>query len=252
MSRKLFVFFTIAAIFVVGESMISQVAQAVCSTGYPVNCGSYCCESGYSCVGGSCCPVGYPTLCGGLCCEVGNACIDGLCCPAGYTVSCRGQCCEAGSWCIDGICSPPGYPVNCGDYFCEAGHVCTDDGGCCPEDYPVSCKDRCCGADSECCEGGCCPENYRECEECGKLFINSVESGLRNSAILRTYVFQSRQSYANCIREIRGSCENICGKQLFNILPRCDIDDYNDAGHRACVEEALSGAILECERLQGQ
>ena len=238
MLRNMFIFFLVTGVLIAGTITVSQVVWAECPDGYPVDCGSYCCEAGSMCVDGTCCPSGYPISCGDQCCEAGDTCIDGICCPPGYTVNCGGYCCEAGSRC-------------CGDYCCESGYECVD-GGCCPPDYTVNCGDYCCEEDFVCCDDGCCPENYRECLECGKLLINSVSSGLRSSAMLRTYIWQARQSYANCIQAIPDACENVCGRQLFDILPQCDSEDYNDAGHRACVEESLSGAILECERLGGQ
>ncbi|UCC94730.1 MAG: hypothetical protein JSW40_07930 [Candidatus Omnitrophota bacterium] len=251
MLRKLFVFSVVAAVLVAGMIAIPQVAQADCPPGYPVNCGSYCCDARSVCAGGTCCPVGYPKLCGGQCCAAEDTCISGTCCPAGYTVSCGDYCCEPGSVCADGGCCPPGYTVNCGTYCCEPGNICTDV-GCCPQDSPVDCGDYCCEKDTVCCEDGCCPTSDKTCAECGELLISSVDIGLQRSANLRNFVVEARQDYANCIREIPDGCQYTCGKQLYNNLPGCDSDDYNDAGHRACVETSLSGARLECERQQGQ
>lgn len=83
-----------------------------CPFGYPVDCGSYCCESGGICYDGGCnapprdsCPAGSPVDCGSYCCSSGAVCADGGCrtnnggdaaCPAGYPVDCGSHCCENG------------------------------------------------------------------------------------------------------------------------------------------------------------
>src|SRR5690349_5463457 len=70
----------------------SVAAAQECPFGFPVDCGTYCCESGGTCYNGGCnapsndpapssdsCPAAYPIDCGTYCCESGGTCYDGGC-----------------------------------------------------------------------------------------------------------------------------------------------------------------------------
>jgi hypothetical protein len=137
-----------------------------CPFGYPVDCGTYCCESGGVCYNGGCnapqepdptpgagsCPSGYPVDCGTYCCESGGVCYNGGCnapqgpdpdpgggsCPSGYPVDCGTYCCESGGVCYDGGCNAPQGPN-------------PDPGGStCPDGYPVDCGTFCCPSGGSC------------------------------------------------------------------------------------------------------
>jgi len=148
---------------------VGRASAQECPFGYPVDCGTYCCESGGVCYNGGCnapqgpdpdpdpgvgtCPSGYPVDCGSYCCESGGVCYDGGCnAPTGPDPEPAGSC-------------PSGYPVDCGTYCCESGGVCYD-GGCngpgdpgtatCPDGYPVDCGTFCCSSGASCGSNNTC------------------------------------------------------------------------------------------------
>lgn len=90
-----------------------------------------------------CCPKGYPVRCGSFCCDKDSVCCKGGCCPKGYPVNCGSYSCDKDSECCKGGCCPKGFPVDCGSYYCEVGSVCSK-GDCCSKDYPVSCGNGYC------------------------------------------------------------------------------------------------------------
>jgi hypothetical protein len=79
-----------------------QVAESGCPSGYPVDCGDWCCESGYSCCGPSiqCCGncIGWPgSTPRYLCCGSSQfGCVDAndniWCCDNGKACGSYGQC----------------------------------------------------------------------------------------------------------------------------------------------------------------
>jgi hypothetical protein len=178
--------FVVGAWFVLSWLDFGRAAAQECPFGYPVDCGTYCCESGGVCYNGGCnapqapdpepgggtCPAGYPVDCGSYCCESGGVCYNGGCnapqgpdpapgggtCPAGYPVDCSTYCCESGGVCYDGGCNGPTGPDP------EPG------GGTCPAGYPVDCGTYCCESGGVCYDGGCsgpegpgaatCPDSY--------------------------------------------------------------------------------------------
>jgi hypothetical protein len=186
-------------------------AAQECPYGYPVDCGTYCCESGAYCEGGGCyanqpdpggggsCPGGYPVDCGTYCCESGAFCQDGGCyanqpdpgggdsCPAGYPVDCGTYCCESGAYCEDGGCyassdpdpgegsCPYGYPVDCSTYCCESGSYCQD-GGCYASSDPGPGE-------------GLCPAGYPV--DCGTFCCGSGAScGANETCLAGSYIDQ--------------------------------------------------------------
>ena len=93
--RRLSFSMVIAALcFLLVGSFQIPGADADCPSGYPVNCGSYCCQAGHTCCAGKCCSPGW-TCCGdGTCCPQGypNCCPNGRCCPAQAPIWCGGTC----------------------------------------------------------------------------------------------------------------------------------------------------------------
>ncbi len=84
------------------------------------------------------------------------------------------------------------------------------------------------------------------CDTCGRALSSDVAAGLSSSALLRSYVQQSLGKYANCTRGETGQCANDCWRMnLANLLPNCET--FDDAGHRACVNQTVSGANLSCQ-----
>lgn len=85
-----------------GPDQCIRVAAASCPSGYPVDCGDWCCESGYSCCGSSiqCCRncVGWPgSTPRYLCCGSNQfGCVDSAdniwCCDNGKACGAYGQC----------------------------------------------------------------------------------------------------------------------------------------------------------------
>jgi hypothetical protein len=79
------------------------------------------------------------------------------------------------------------------------------------------------------------------CDTCGRALHSDVSFGVSSSAMLRTYVQQSSAKYENCARKDANACANSCWRtRLANLLPNCE--QFNDNGHRACVQETLAGA----------
>jgi hypothetical protein len=93
----------IAGFVIAGEApQCVQVAASGCPSGYPVDCGDWCCESGYSCCGPSiqCCGncIGWPgSTPRYLCCGSSQfGCVDAndniWCCDNGKACGGYGQC----------------------------------------------------------------------------------------------------------------------------------------------------------------
>jgi hypothetical protein len=79
------------------------------------------------------------------------------------------------------------------------------------------------------------------CDTCGRALQSDVSFGVSSSAMLRTYVQQSSGKYENCARRHANACVDSCWRtNLASLLPICE--RFDDNGHRACVEEALSSA----------
>jgi hypothetical protein len=79
------------------------------------------------------------------------------------------------------------------------------------------------------------------CDTCGRALHSDVSFGVSSSAMLRTYVQQSSAKYENCARKDANACADSCWRsRLASLLPNCE--QFNDNGHRACVQETLAGA----------
>jgi hypothetical protein len=84
------------------------------------------------------------------------------------------------------------------------------------------------------------------CDTCGRALSADVAAGLSSSAMLSTYVQQSLGKYANCTRREAMQCADDCWRaNLADLLPNCD--QFNDAGHRACVNQTVVGANATCQ-----
>ena len=153
-------------------------AAQTCPGGFPVDCGSYCCQSGSTCggsCGGQCCSSG-----GGTCPNASDVDCGSYCCPSGATCggSCGGQCCTSGGG--GGTC-PNASDVDCGSYCCPGGATCGGScggqcctgggggGGTCPPGYPNDCGNSTCCPSGSTCGGSCgsaccgpptCPSGY--------------------------------------------------------------------------------------------
>src|SRR5690606_40234682 len=90
--------FLVITFALVSIALPDQARAQGCPYDYPVDCGTYCCESGGVCYNGGCnapapeqtsCPYDYPVDCGTYCCESGGVCYDGGCnAPAPELTSC--------------------------------------------------------------------------------------------------------------------------------------------------------------------
>jgi len=84
------------------------------------------------------------------------------------------------------------------------------------------------------------------CDTCGRALSSDVAAGLSSSAMLWTYVQQSLGKYANCTRAEPGQCADDCWRvNLADLLPNCE--QFNEAGHRACVNQTVVGANETCQ-----
>ncbi len=89
-------------------------------------------------------------------------------------------------------------------------------------------------------------DDSEACHECGQALINDIAAGLQSSSMIRSYVNQSRAKYANCTRNVDSSCNQTCGRRLFNDIPlSCDSFD-DDASYADCVETLINGARFSC------
>jgi hypothetical protein len=92
--------------------------------------------------------------------------------------------------------------------------------------------------------GGAAPS--AGCDTCGRALSSDVAAGVSSSGLLRTYVQQSQAKYANCTRREADRCTSDCWYiNLANLLPNCE--QFNDAGHRACVNQTIAGANGTCQ-----
>lgn len=115
MLRPLVVCAAVMAVLAAGLIAIPQVAQAQCPPGYPVNCGTHCCQEGFVCVGEGCCEPGFTVFCGTHCCREGFVCVGEGCCQPGYAVFCGEYCCKAGQECCEDGCCPKGAGRSCSE-----------------------------------------------------------------------------------------------------------------------------------------
>ena len=84
------------------------------------------------------------------------------------------------------------------------------------------------------------------CDTCGRALSADVAAGVSSSAMLRTYVQQSQAKYGNCTRRETDRCTSDCWYvNLANLLPNCE--QFNDDGHRACVNQTVAGANGTCQ-----
>jgi len=84
------------------------------------------------------------------------------------------------------------------------------------------------------------------CDVCGRALMGDVGFGLSSSAMLRTYVQQSRGKFENCARRAPDQCRSSCWRSsLADLLPNCDT--FDDNGHRACVGQTIEGARQTCQ-----
>jgi hypothetical protein len=105
-------------------------------------CGTQCCQTGETCVGGTtCCPNAQ--VCGtgtsATCCQTGETCVGGACCPNARVcgTGTSATCCQTGETCVNGMCQSSGCPS--GTTQCGYGDWVT-----------------CCGADGSQCVNGRC------------------------------------------------------------------------------------------------
>lgn len=90
------------------------------------------------------------------------------------------------------------------------------------------------------------PVADQTCNTCGRALLGDVAFGLSSSAMLRTYVQQSRAKFENCARRSQDQCRSSCWRtSLADLLPNCDT--FDDNGHRACVTQTQDGARETCK-----
>jgi hypothetical protein len=116
MLRTLYVVAAAIIVLAVGGIPIPLIAQEECPPGYPVDCGTYCCEAGSICVGGGCCDPGFPVFCGEYCCKAGFVCCPDRCCPEEVGRSCS----ECGEALMNDIAYGLDHSQNLRNYVIEA------------------------------------------------------------------------------------------------------------------------------------
>ena len=97
------------------EAAPLRLALGECPAAYPVDCGTYCCESGSYCTGDEgCCPNGTWDSGDGYCIPDGHPyCGDGKFCSPGNTIACRGTCYSGAREAVEDGC-PVSEQIVCG------------------------------------------------------------------------------------------------------------------------------------------
>lgn len=107
-------------------------------------CGTRCCNAGFSCLENSTCSCETGTLCDGACCGEGQTCELGQCvdpCNGARCGASLEQCCEGSEVCLFGSCTEPGNRCRFNE-DCAEGEICEGLLGQCIADPGVACEYR--------------------------------------------------------------------------------------------------------------